>query len=55
LITRAISGFFSVVMRARSYPVFLLSRIKITVTGAVPVTWYHRQVNAATAMVSVLP
>ena len=45
----------SVVTRARSYPVPGLSRMRMTVTGAVPVTEYHRQVKAATAVVSVLP
>ena len=54
-ITAATSGFFSVVTRARSKPVFDLSRMRMTVTGAVPVTEYHRQVSARTAMVSVLP
>src|SRR5438094_125599 len=54
-ITRAVSGCFSVVRSARSKPVFDLSRIRITVTGTVPVTEYQRQVNACTAMVSVLP
>jgi hypothetical protein len=48
-------GFFSVVTSARSKPAFDLSRMRMTVTGAVPVTEYHRQVNAATAMLSVLP
>src|SRR5256885_10420652 len=54
-ITRAVSGCFCVVRTARSKPVFDLSRIRITVTGTVPVTEYQRQVNACTAMVSVLP
>jgi len=49
------SGRFSVVTRARSCPVFFLSRMRMTVTGLVPVTEYHRQVTAAAAMVSVLP
>src|SRR6516162_1419007 len=54
-ITRAMPGFFSVVTRARSNPVLDLSRMRMTVTGMVPVTEYHRQVKARTAMVSVLP
>ena len=53
--TWATSGSFSVVTSARSHPVFDLSRMRMTVTGAVPVTEYHRQVKACTAMVSVLP
>src|SRR5271167_975314 len=36
--TSLMSGFFSVVTRARSYPVFDLSRIRMTVTGFAPVT-----------------
>src|SRR5947208_9946719 len=55
LITAAVSGPGSVVTRARSNPVFDLSRMRMTVTGTVPVTEYHRQVSAAAAMVSVLP
>jgi hypothetical protein len=51
----AVGGFCCVVVRARSYPVSFLSRIRMTVTCLVPVTCYHRQVNAHTAMVSVLP
>ena len=53
--TRAVPGSFSVVTRARSQPVLDLSRMRMTVTGTVPVTEYHRQVNACAAMVSVLP
>src|SRR6266446_4283621 len=51
-IIRAMPGFFSVVTRARSNPVLDLSRMRMTVTGLVPVTEYHRQVKACTAMVS---
>src|SRR6266568_1598252 len=54
-ITCAVYGFCSVVTRARSHPVFDLSRMRMTVTGLAPVTEYHRQVSAAAAMVSVLP
>src|SRR5260370_27512452 len=54
-ITRAMPGSFSVVTRARSHPVFDLSRMRMTLTGTVPVTDHHRQVNACAAMVSVLP
>jgi hypothetical protein len=53
--TWAMHGFFSVVTRARSYPVFDLSRMRMTVKGRVPATEYHRQVTAAAAMVSALP
>ncbi len=49
------SGCFSVVTMAKSYPVSDLSRMRMTVMGVVPVTEYHRQVKAETAMVSVFP
>ena len=54
-ITAAVPGPVCVVTRARSNPVFYLSRMRMTVTGTVAVTEYHRQVNACAAMVSVLP
>src|SRR5229473_2553681 len=54
-IARAMPGFCWVVTRARSNPVFDLSRMRMTVTGFAPATEYHRQVSACTAMVSVLP
>src|SRR5512142_751558 len=46
-ITAAASGPVAVVTRARSNPVFDLSRMRMTVTGILPVTEYHRQVSAA--------
>jgi hypothetical protein len=40
---------------ARSYPDADLSRTRITCTGRVPKTVYHRHVMAAACTVSVLP